>query len=318
MKNYKPVDLNRIKSFSLKERKSKVTVKDFANTCSSNSSFKDFLTSLPNILAGKELRELVKDILRAHHRGKPVLWAMGAHVIKCGLSPIINRLIREKVVNAIALNGAGAIHDVEIALVGETSEDVEKTLAIGKFGMTYETAEFINNALKEGAKRGWGAGKAIGYKLLKTKTPYKKFSILANAAMHNIPATIHIAIGTDVVHMHPSTDGSTVGETSYKDFRIFSAIVCDLLDGGVFLNIGSAVILPEVFLKALSIAMNLGYNLIELTTANFDFIEHYRPMQNIVKRPAKLGARSYSFIGHHEILIPLLAQAIVEEIKSEG
>ena len=311
MKLDKEEKTDKIKTYPLKERKNKVKVADFAKICEAKRSFKKFVESLPNILAGKNFKELVNSIISAQLNGNPIIWAMGAHVIKCGLNPIIINLMKQGFVSGVALNGAGVIHDVEIALIGATSEDVAEGLLTGRFGMARETAEIINNAVKEGVKHNLGFGEAVGRKLIDIKAPFNSYSILANAVSLKIPVTCHVAIGTDVIHMHPSADGSAIGKASLTDFKTFSNIICNLVNGGVFLNIGSAVILPEVFLKALAIARNLGYDVRNFTTAVFDFNLQYRPSQNVVNRPKILGAKSFYFIGHHELLIPLLAQAIL-------
>ncbi|MHA1833304.1 MAG: hypothetical protein ACTSV7_04880 [Candidatus Baldrarchaeia archaeon] len=303
--------IDKIKTYPLKERRNKVKVSDFAKICKAKSTFKEFIESLPDILAGRCFKELVDSMISAQISRKPIIWAMGAHVIKCGLSPIIINLMKQGFVNAVALNGAGVIHDVEIATIGATSEDVSEGLLTGRFGMAKETAEIINNAVKDGVRHELGFGEAVGRKLMETKATFNSYSILVNALMLKIPVTCHVAIGTDIIHMHPNADGSAIGQASLKDFKILSSIICNLGNGGVFLNIGSAVILPEVFLKALTLVRNLGYDVKNFTTAVFDFNLHYRPSQNVVNRPKVLGARGFYFIGHHELLIPLLAQAIL-------
>jgi len=305
------LDFDRIKTYPLKERTNKVRISDFAKVYKAKNTFEEFINSLPNILAGKCFRELVNAIIYAFRNEKPIIWAMGAHVIKCGLSPIIINLMKEGFVSAIALNGAGVIHDVEIALVGATSEDVAEGLLTGRFGMAKETAEIINTAIKEGSEQGYGLGRAVGEKLIRINAPFNNYSILANAIDLKIPITCHVAIGTDTIHMHPSADGSAIGQASLTDFKILTSIIRNL-NGGVFLNIGSAVILPEVFLKALTIVRNLGYDVANFTSAVFDFNLHYRPLQNIVSRPKALGAKSYYFIGHHELLIPVLAASLLD------
>jgi hypothetical protein len=281
-----------------------------------NATFRQFIDSLPDVLIGTNLKELIKAINQAYNRKKAILWAFGAHVIKCGISPIIIELMKKGIISAVALNGAGIIHDFEIALIGQTSEDVKENLSDGSFGMAYETGAFINQAIKDGAKDDIGIGEAVGKMISTQKLKYRQYSILYHGFELNIPVTVHVAIGTDIVHQHPDASGEAIGKGSMIDFRIFTNQVAKLGNGGVFLNIGSAVIIPEVFLKALTIARNLGYKVEGFITANFDMFTHYRPMTNVVKRPILKGGRSFSFIGHHEIMIPLLAFGIMEEITT--
>jgi hypothetical protein len=246
-----------------------------------------------------------------------VLLGMGAHPIKVGLNPIIIDLMERGVIRGLAMNGAGIVHDVEIALGGSTSEDVEAVLGTGSFGVTNETAEFINAAVTEGHRAGWGLGEAIGKALQKEEgLPYRVMSICAAALRLSIPLTVHVAIGTDVVHIHPSTDGSIIGELTYRDFKLFAALVASL-KGGVYINVGSAVIMPEVFLKALSAARNLGYRVEDFVTLNMDFIQHYRPLQNVVRRPTAKGGKGFALTGHHEIMFPLLAAAVIEGLEDK-
>lgn len=311
---YEEIDITKVKTYSIKDRKNLVKIEDFAKLISEDATFKQFIESLPNILIGADLKNLIHNICQAHKHQRPILWALGAHVIKCGLSPIIIELMKKGVVSAIALNGAGIIHDFEIALTGQTSEDVSTGLLDGSFGMAFETAKFINEAIKNGAEENIGIGRAVGKMISEQKLKYQEYSILYHGFELNIPITVHVAIGTDIIHQHPNVSGEAIGKGSMIDFRIFTNQVANLGDGGVFLNIGSAVILPEVFLKALTIARNLGNKIENFTTANFDMFPHYRPMTNIVKRPTLKGGKGYSFIGHHEIMIPLLAFGILNEI----
>jgi len=315
MEKFKPLSLEGIKTVSLKERKSKVTIDLFGQKYSPGKSVAEFLNSLPKILGSKDLHEVIDHIARAKQEKKTVLVGMGAHVIKVGLSPIIIQLMEEKVISGIAMNGAGAIHDAEVALEGKTSEDVEAELDLGKFGMSEETATLINNAVAEGIECGWGIGRSIGEKILRNKLPHYDMSIVAQAARLDIPVTIHVAFGTDIVHLHPSFKPAAWGEATHRDFRQFSTLV-STLEGGVYLNVGSAVILPEVFLKALTLVRNKGYLVDHFTTVNMDFIRHYRPLANVVTRPTRRGGKGYNLVGHHEIMIPLLAAGILERLAS--
>lgn len=310
----KGIDLSKLKTYPIAKRKSKVSHKDFAKLPSKGASFSDFYNSLPNILSGASFRQVVDAVISARKKKKPVIAMMGSHVIKCGLNPVIIELINKKVITAIALNGSGAIHDFEIALIGKTSEDVGEALEDGSFGMAKETALYLNGAMGEAVEREIGAGLAIGQVIEEEKLSFRKSSLLYNCARQGVPATVHIAIGTDVIHQHPSSDGANLGEASLRDFHNFIEVVSELGDGGVVMNIGSSVILPEVFLKALNVARNLGHEAGNFTACNFDIINHYRPYQNVVNRPIKSGGSGYTIIGHHEIMIPLLAQAIIEKI----
>jgi len=303
--------LNRIRTYSIHQRKSKVQIADLSKPHRKGSSFKSFFSSLPNILATKDLREILAAIWGAKEGGRPIIFAIGAHVIKTGLSPILIDLIEEGFISSIALNGAGMIHDFEIALAGHTSEDVEAHLANGSFGMAEETGRLLNEAIIEGAREGMGLGEAFGKMLLRIKAPYEGSSIAAATVKKEIPLTVHVAIGTDIIHMHPAMNGAALGETAHRDFLRFCSIVSHL-EGGVYLNVGSAVILPEVFLKALTLARNLGYDLKGFTTVDMDFIRQYRPSTNVVRRPTMEGGRGYQLVGHHEILIPLIAAALKE------
>ena len=307
------IDPEKIRTVSLKVRKSTVGVDDFSRTHTKGSTFGDFYDALPNILAGRDFRKIVQSLVDAFQEKRMAVLAMGAHPIKLGLSPIIISLIERGVFKAVAMNGACIIHDVEVAMAGQTSEDVAEELDQGTFGMTRETAEFINGAIREGVVRGLGLGESLGRKILDANLPYAALSIMAASSRLGIPITVHVAIGTDVIHMHPSTDGAAIGEGSYRDFKIFSSIISKL-EGGVYLNLGSAVILPEVFLKALSLARNLGHQVDRFTTVNMDFLQHYRAAVNVVNRPTRKGGKGYSLTGHHEIMFPLLAAAVTEKI----
>ena len=312
MSKYIQTDLEGIRTISIKSRKSKVTPKDFAKTIDAGkASFREFVHSLPHILIGNELRDLVSDIIQSRKKGKPVILMMGAHVIKVGMSPIIIDLLRYGIVTHVAMNSASAIHDVETAMWGHTSEDVAVNLLDGSFGMSKETGDFVNKALVKGfAESSDGYGETLAKKIIALKAPNRAVSILAECYDTGVPVTVHAAIGTDIVHQQPSMDGAATGELSYRDFKILVSSVKDLKNGGVVLNLGSAVILPEVFLKALTVARNLGFKAKGFSTANFDMIRQYRPQMNVVERPTQHGGRGYNFTGHHEIMIPLLAAMI--------
>ncbi len=309
----KRIDITKIKTVSLEKRKTKVALEDFARTARKGEAFGRFFDSLPNVLAAENLKKIVAAVVQASKADKMVIVMMGAHVIKCGLSPIIIDLMKRRVVRAVALNGAGIIHDTEIAMIGRTSEDVGAGIKDGTFGMVKETAAFINSAINSGFKKGLGIGESLGERIVKAKLPNRGLSLLAAGHELDIPVTVHVAIGTDTIHYHPSCNGEAVGEGSFLDFRNFIYSV-SLIEGGVVLNIGSAVILPEVFLKAVTVARNLGHRADHFTAANFDMIAHYRPYQNVLVRPTSKGGRGYNIIGHHEIMIPLLYRAIIEEL----
>ena len=309
-----PIDLSKVRTYPLKERENKVKVSDFASSVVAGGSIQDFLCGLPRILAGDDFCQLVKEIKSAYENSRPVQIMMGGHVVKCGVSPVIISMMEKGIITGIAMNGAASIHDFEIALIGETSEDVGVNIADGKFGMWEETGKFMNEAFKAGQKLGIGMGASLGKKLMELEVPYKDVSILSTAFRLKIPTTVHVAIGTDIIHQHPDADGSVIGETSFTDFRIFTSEVAKLGHGGVLLNFGSAVIMPEVFLKALSIARNLGHDVTDFTTANFDMIQHYRPRENVIKRPTNISGKGYAITGHHEIMIPLLAYSVMGQI----
>jgi hypothetical protein len=278
------------------------------------SSFETFLDSLPRVLAGQTLRDLRDEILRARSRRRPVVWGLGAHVIKVGLSRVLIDLMERGFVSALAFNGAGIVHDFELAVAGKTSEDVAEGLRTGAFGMARETGEEINRAVVEGDREGLGLGAAVG-RFLSTRhprPPHLDTSLLAAAWRLGRPATVHVALGTDIVHLHPACDPAAVGRSTHLDFRLLAAEVARLGGGGVYLNVGSAVVLPEVFLKAVTLARNLGHAVEDFATANLDFIQSYRPGVNVVERPVQGTGRGYRLTGHHEILVPLLAAALVE------
>jgi hypothetical protein len=299
-----------LKTYSLLSRESQVEVKDFAKDYHPSSGFAEFLDSLPDILAAKAFKEFVSLVRAAKSKKKAILFAMGAHVIKVGLNPVIIRLMKEGWITGLALNGAGIIHDFEIAFCGRTSEDVASQIKDGKFGMARETGELLNQAIKSGAKQGIGLGEAVGQMIASSNFPYKHLSLLAASSKLNIPVSVHVAVGTDTIHFHPQASGEAIGKTSLADFFLFCSLVERLNGGGVFVNVGSAVILPEVFLKALSFVRNKGKTLDDFSTAVFDFIEHYRPSQNVIQRPVGQKGQGFYFIGHHEIMIPLLAAAL--------
>lgn len=308
----RPLDLDDVKTYSLASRPSKVTVKDFAEPVSDESSLTDFLNSLPNILAVNTLRELAARVRRARQLQKPIIWGIGGHVIKTGMSPIIIDLMRRGFVTSVAANGSVLVHDAEIALVGSTSEDVDATLGAGAFGAADETGKLLNKAAREGARNHTGLGEAMGRALTELNPTHKDFSLLCAAYQSRVPFTAHVTIGADIAHFHPTADGAALGETTHTDFRLLSEMVRRMDGGGVYLNIGSAVTLPEVFLKAITLVRNLGHSLQDITTANFDFIQSYRPLTNVVRRPTADGAgRGYSITGHHELTIPLLAALLI-------
>ena len=307
-----PLDLQSVRTYPLSSRKSQVTVKEFGRPHVPRASFKAFFDGLPRILGADVLRRLAAEILRARDGKKPIVWGIGAHVLKVGLSPVLIDLMEKGLATGLAMNGAGIVHDFELAVAGHTSEDVEGGLGSGDFGMARETGEEINRAIVEGDRDGLGLGAAVGRYLDGRKPNHVDVSLLAAAWRRGLPATVHVAIGTDIVHMHPACDPAALGRATHLDFRTFAAEVAQLGGGGVYLNVGSAVLLPEVFLKAVTLARNLGHAIEDFTTANLDFIQSYRPNTNVVHRPTAGVGRGYSLTGHHEILVPLLAAALVE------
>jgi len=308
------INIHKVKTYSIKSRLSKVRQEDFAQAPAKGKSFNSFLNSLPDILKAREIRAVACAAAKAKKTRKSVIFMAGAHVIKCGLNPVLIELLKKKVITCICLNGAGVIHDFELAFQGKTSEDVAQNLLSGKFGMGRETAEFINNAVKEGVREGLGLGVSVGKKISESKLKYKNLSLLYNAFKFKVPVCVFVGIGTDIIHQHPSFDAGLTGEGSLRDFYLLTENIGALNNGGLVLNFGSAVVLPEVFLKALNLSRNLGSKVKDFTTANFDMIYHYRPSQNVCMRPVLSGGKGYYIIGHHEIMLPLLAQAIIEKL----
>lgn len=308
---YEEFDLSGVKTSPLKSRQSKVSLAQFATPYKAGAGVGGFLKSLPSLLAAKDFKDVVDAMVAAKRDGKAIIWGLGAHVLKTGLSPVLVDLMERGYVSGIATNGAGIIHDFEIALSGGTSEDVDATLGPGTFGMAEETGAQLNAAIKVGVTAGLGIGQSVGRFLHEARPPFAQISVAASAYRLQIPLTVHVAIGTDIIHMHPQASGAAIGEASLRDFRYFVSCV-SRLEGGVYLNCGSAVILPEVFLKAVAIARNEGRSLDGLTTVNLDFLRHYRPLTNVVSRPTAGTGKGYSLTGHHELLIPLLAAALIE------
>ena len=312
---FEPLDFSKIRTYPVADRANKVNLASFASPHEVGSSLATFLARLPDFLAVQDFRYLIGAMVGAVRSGRPILLMMGAHSIKVGLNPIFVDAMRSGLLNAVAFHGAGAIHDFELCYQGETSEDVQQGLNDGTFGMVDETGRRMNAALADGCRRGLGAGRALGEAAVAAGYPNLRLSILATGAELAVPVTVHIAIGTDIIHQHPTTDGAVLGEASYRDFQTFAA-VCATLEGGIVLNVGSAVIMPEVFLKALTIARNLGHKVERFTTATFDMTRHYRPTENVQRRPTALGGRGFYFVGHHEIMIPLLFAAVKEALAT--
>lgn len=313
MKKYRPISLKSVKTYPITKRKNKVSLNALSTPSVKGDTFKNFIDKLPDILAVKDFRAVVKAIVKARQNGRPVVLGMGAHPIKVGLSSVIIDLMQKGVITAIATNGACIIHDFELSFAGHTSEDVDTELCKGMFGMVRETGRDLNIAIKTGIKRGYGIGRSVGEFIYKGKFKYKDRSIFSEGYSLGLPVSVHIAIGADIIHMHPEADGSAIGEGSFRDFKLFTSVVSDL-EGGVYINLGSAVIMPEVFLKALTVARNLGNRVEDITTVNMDFIQHYRPRENVLRRPTMKKGHAYALTGHHEIMFPLLAAAIIEEI----
>ena len=317
-----PLDFTDISTYPLESRKSKVHAGMFGKAMDGSENVLGFIAKLPHILAGESLRNLIRALLYARTSGKPALWGLGGHVIKVGLSPIINDLMQYGFVTGIAMNGSAAVHDFEVALRGTTSEEVEEQIGEGRFGMARETGEYMNAATDEAVTSGIGLGEGLGRFISNGEKKGIAFqnrpmSILAQAYALKVPVTVHVAIGTDIIHAHPQASGQALGEASYRDFRLFCTMARELNGGGVYLNVGSAVVLPEVFLKAVSVIRNLGHQLEEFTTANLDFIQHYRPTQNVLKRPTQHSGQSIALTGHHEIMIPLIAAALKGSIETK-
>ena len=317
MGRYREADLSRLAVGSVADRPTRVRVEEFARPLDPAAA-RAVIASLPDQLGARALREVIARVARAREGGRPVLAMCGGHVVKVGVSPCLIALLSRRVITHLAMNGAAAIHDVEIARVGRTSEDVEEQLHAGRFGMVDETGDFMADAAGEAVRRSEGLGEAYGRALVEQAAPHREASLLAAAFRLGVPATVHVALGTDTIHHHPRCDGAALGEASLRDFRILAATLAEAR-GAVVLNFGSAVILPEVFLKALAVARNLGADLTDLTTVNFDQIQHYRPRVNVVERPTRApGARGFAITGHHEILVPLLAAAILAEIPESS
>jgi hypothetical protein len=314
---YEEFDLTGVRTYPLASRHSKARAEDFARPYVAGSGLEGWLESLPSFLAAGDFTAVVEAILRARAGGGGIIWGLGAHVIKTGLSPIVIDLMERGFVSAIATNGAGIIHDFEVAIGGATSEDVDEALGRGRFGMSEETGTGLNQAIREGVGSGLGLGQAVGRYLAAITPRYAHLSVVASAERLGVPVTAHVAIGTDIIHMHPEASGAAIGEGSLRDFRYFTSSVARL-EHGVYLNCGSAVVLPEVFLKAVALARNQGHTLEGLTTVNLDFVRHYRPQTNVVTRPTAGVGRGYSLVGHHELMIPLLAAALVESADKEG
>lgn len=310
--NLRPLELNNVKTYPLASRRSKVSLNDFAKPIEAESTLKEFLAGLPNILAVQTLRQLATRMHRARELQKPIIWGIGGHVIKTGLAPLMIDLMKRGFLTAVAANGSVLVHDAEIAMVGSTSEDVDATLGEGAFGGADETGKLLNRAAQEGAKENIGLGEATGRALVEMNPRHAGYSLLCATYEARLPFTAHLTIGGDIGHFHPRADGAALGATTHTDFRLLAEIVRRMDGGGVYLNIGSAVTLPEVFLKAVTLVRNLGHQLTDITTANFDFIQSYRPLTNVVRRPTANGAgQGYSITGHHELTLPLLAAELV-------
>jgi hypothetical protein len=308
----KPFDINSIKTYPLETRPSKVSLDLFGRPHEKGGTVSDFLKSLPGVLGSQNLKDLAYAIVAARGNGNPIIWGMGGHVIKTGLSPILIDLMDRGLISALAFNGSCLIHDFEIALTGSTSEDVDVQLQTGAFGMAEETGKGINQAIREGVADGLGIGESLGRHLAELNPPFGKFSLLLQAYLRNIPVTVHVTIGADIIHNHPSVSPAAIGEGTHRDFRLLASLIAGLNEGGVYLNCGSAVTLPEVFLKCVTLVRNSNLPLRNFTTANLDFIQHYRPTENVIKRPIKNGGRGIAITGHHELTIPLLAAWLVE------
>src|SRR5687768_5663051 len=308
---YEEFDLSDVRTYPLASRQSKARVEDFARPVERGATFKTWLDSLPAILGARDVRRVVDALVAARQRNAGIVWGIGAHVIKTGVSPVLIDLMRRGYVSALAMNGASIIHDFEIALTGSTSEDVDEALGPGRFGMADETGRVLNEVIGQAAERGQGLGQAVGRYLAGQNAPHADRSLAVAAHRFGVPLTVHVAIGTDIIHMHPAASGAALGDASLRDFRYFTSVVARL-EGGVYLNCGSAVILPEVFLKAVALVRNQGCSLEGLTTVDLDFLRHYRPLTNVVARPTAGVGRGYAITGHHEIMIPLLAAALIE------
>lgn len=315
MSRYKSFDFGKVRRYSLKDRPSKVGVDDMAEPLT-GTSMSEFFDSLPNLLGSRDLQLLADSILTARQKQKPIIWGIGGHVIKVGLAPILIDLMNRGLATAFASNGSAVIHDFELGYAGRTSEEVEEGLATGGFGMAEETGRLINQAIGTGAAAGKGLGESLGEMMDEEKLAHANHSLILQAFRRSVPFTVHLAIGTDIIHGHPEASGEALGAASYTDFRIFTQQVADLNDGGVYLNVGSAVVLPEVFLKAVSAVRSTSCELENFTTANLDFIQHYRPLQNVVKRPVSRSGLGIALTGHHEIMVPLLAARLLSSTRT--
>lgn len=309
--NLDPTEFEKIKTYELASRPSKVAIGEFAKRVSAGCTMREFLDGLPDILGARSLSKLAEAIVKARAAAKPVIWGIGGHVIKTGLSPVLNGLIEDGFITAVACNGSVLVHDCEIAKVGFTSEDVDETLGEGDFGAARETGELLNAAAIRSARTKIGLGEAMCEELIESDPEFRQYSVLCKSHELKIPVTVHVTIGADIGHFHPGVDGAAHGSGSHYDFRLFTTLVRQMNGGGVYVNCGSAVTMPEIFLKAVTVNRNLGHELRGITTANLDFLQHYRPMTNVVKRPNAKGAgKGYAITGHHEIMIPLLAAQI--------
>jgi hypothetical protein len=310
----KPLSFENLKTVPIDARGGKVQVEHFAKPYAKGAGVNGLLQSLPKILAADSFRGVIDAVRAARAKKRAILWGMGGHVVKCGLADVLLDLMQKGWVTGWVMNGAASIHDFEIAIAGQTSEDVEAVLPDGRFGAAEETGREMNVAIFEGDKEGLGMGEALGKRLSTLAKPqFGPHSIVWAAYQHSVPLTVHVAVGTDTPHTHPHADGGAIGSATHRDFRLLCSLVRGLDQGGVYLNLGSAVVLPEVFLKAVSVVRNLGYPLANFTTVNFDFLQHYRPKLNVVERPhAKSGGKGYAITGHHELMIPLLAAALLE------
>lgn len=313
MAEEKHLDYTKLSTYSIMDRKSLVSKDDFAQPWTKGEGLGTFMDRLPAILAGKDIRAVIEAISLAAKNERHVCFAMGGHVIKTGMNPILIDLMEKQVITLLAMNGSCIIHDLETALTGRTSEDVAASIGTGSFGMAKETSELLNQAIENANEKGTGLGRAVGQLILDQDLPYKDLSLTAQGAKLGLPVTVHVAMGTDIIHMHPDFDGAGCGKASMDDFKILAKNIADL-ENGVFVNAGSAVILPEVFLKGLTLVRNLGHKVDDFTTVNLDFIRHYRPMTNVVNRPTLGKGKGYAIVGHHEILIPLIAAGVIESL----
>jgi deoxyhypusine synthase len=316
-RSLRPLDLSKVRTYPLRQRRSIVRMPQVAAPPRPGMRVRDFLAGLPDILAARDFRAVARDIATRHRAGRHIVLGMGAHPVKVGLSPLIIDFMKRGIIDAVAMNGAAAIHDFELAFAGETSEDVGSGLATGRFGMAEETGSFLNQAIAPAVAAGEGLGSALGHAMLRARLSHTDLSIVASAARLGVPVTVHVAIGTDIIHMHPKADGAAIGAASLRDFHQLAAVVAEL-HRGVFINLGSAVIIPEVFVKALNLARNVGRRVDGLLTLNMDFVRHYRPNVNVIERPTADSGRGYHFTGHHELMFPLLCAAVLEYLQSKA